>query len=152
MGREESGLPEERRTRLRAAMLSTFGALTVIAAIAAVYALAIGFPVVSATPVEAVAIAGERDLLVRYQVGSSSCHDPNGVEVLETEETVELQGTRVDPTGTRIIGKGCTDDLLSAVETVRLDDPLGDRRIVRPDGTELEPVDQAQVLGLAEDT
>ncbi|UFU02928.1 hypothetical protein LQF12_15815 [Ruania suaedae] len=143
----EGGLPEERRTRLRAAMLSTFGALTVIAALAAIYALAIGFPVVAPTPVEAVAVVNERDLLVRYQVGSSNCHDPYGVQVIETEDTVELQGQRVDPTGTRLIGKGCSDDLLTAVETVRLADPLAGRSIVRPDGTELEPVEQTAVIG-----
>ncbi|SEE72635.1 hypothetical protein [Ruania alba] len=149
---EDAKLPEERRTRLRALLMWMVAGATVLATLAGIYAVAIGFPVVTSTTVTSVAtVNDDHGLLVRYEVGSSSCHDPYGIEVTETDDAVRLDGRRVDPTGTRVFGKACTDDLYSVVETVWLDDPLEDRRIVLPDGTELEPVDVRVVLDLPED-
>ncbi|UFU06391.1 hypothetical protein [Ruania halotolerans] len=147
---EDARLPEERRTRLRALMMWVVAGAAVLATLAGIYAVAIGFPVVASTAVTSAAVINDdRALLIRYEVGSSSCHEPFGVEVTETGDTVLLDGRRVDPTGTRQFGKGCTDDLYTVVETVWLEGPLGDRRIVRTDGSELEPVTVAEVLDLS---
>ena len=112
------------------------------------YAAFLGFPVSTPTTVTAAAVINDgRGLLVRYQVGSSSCQVPGEVTVTETAESVTLVGSAVDPTGTRVVNKGCTDDLYSVVGTVWLEDPLAERTVLDDEGTEIPLTTPAEVLG-----
>ncbi|WP_022917908.1 hypothetical protein [Ruania albidiflava] len=141
-------LPEEGRARIRASAMWLIAAVVAVGFGVAAYAAFLGFPVSTQTTVTAAAVINDgHGLLVRYQVGSSSCQVPGEVTVTETEDTVTLVGSAVDPTGTRVVNKGCTDDLYSVVGTVWLEEPLADRTVRDADGTEIELTDPAEVLG-----
>lgn len=141
-------LPEEGRARIRASAMWLIAAVVAVGFGVATYAAFLGFPVSTQTTVTAAAVINDgHGLLVRYQVGSSSCQVPGEVTVTETEDTVTLVGSAVDPTGTRVVNKGCTDDLYSVVGTVWLEEPLADRTVRDADGTEIELTDPAEVLG-----
>ena len=141
-------LPEEGRARIRASAMWLIAAVVAVGFGVAAYAAFLGFPVSTPTTVTAAAVINDgHGLLVRYPVGSSSCQVPGEVTVTETEDTVTLVGSAVDPTGTRVVNKGCTDDLYSVVGTVWLEEPLADRTVRDADGTEIELTDPAEVLG-----
>ena len=141
-------LPEESRARIRASAMWLIAAIVVVGLGIAGYAAFLGFPVTTPTPVLAAApVNGGHGLLVRYEVGSSSCQVPGEVTVTETAESVTLVGSAVDPTGTRVVNKGCTDDLYSVVGTVWLEDPLAERTVLDDEGTEIPLTTPAEVLG-----
>lgn len=140
-------LPEEGRARIRASAMWLIAAIVLVALGVAGYGAFFGFPLTTQTTVLAAAsVNGDRGLLVRYEVGSSSCQEPGGVSVTETDQTVTLTGSAVDPSGTRVVDKACTDDLYTVAETVWLDEPLGGRTVQDSSGTELELVTPAEVL------
>lgn len=141
-------LPEEGRSRIRASVMWLIAAIVAVGLGVAAYAAFVGFPVSTPTTVTAAALINQgHGLLVRYQVGSSSCQVPGGITVTETASTVTLEGSAVDPTGTKVVDKACTDDLYSVAETVWLEDPLGTRTLLDGSGAELELTDPAEVLG-----
>lgn len=141
-------LPEEGRSRIRASVMWLIAAIVAVGLGVAAYAAFVGFPVSTPTTVTAAALINQgHGLLVRYQVGSSSCQVPGGITVTETASTVTLEGSAVDPTGTKVVDKACTDDLYSVAETVWLEDPLGTRTLLDASGAELELTDPAEVLG-----
>ncbi|HLS63749.1 MAG TPA: hypothetical protein VK060_10250 [Ruania sp.] len=141
-------LPEEGRARIRALAMWLIAAVVAVGVGVAGYAAFLGFPVSTPTTVTAAAVINDgRGLLVRYQVGSSSCQVPGEVTVTETAESVTLVGSAVDPTGTRVVNKGCTDDLYSVVGTVWLEDPLAERTVLDDEGTEIPLTTPAEVLG-----
>lgn len=141
-------LPEEGRSRIRASVMWLIAAIVAVGLGVAAYAAFVGFPVSTPTTVTAAAMINQgHGLLVRYQVGSSSCQVPGGITVTETASTVTLEGSAVDPTGTKVVDKACTDDLYSVAETVWLEDPLGTRTLLDASGAELELTDPAEVLG-----
>lgn len=141
-------LPEEGRSRIRASVMWLIAAIVAVGLGVAAYAAFLGFPVSTPTTVTAAALINQgHGLLVRYQVGSSSCQVPGGITVTETASTVTLEGSAVDPTGTKVVDKACTDDLYSVAETVWLEDPLGTRTLLDASGAELELTDPAEVLG-----
>lgn len=141
-------LPEEGRSRIRASVMWLIAAIVAVGLGVAAYAAFVGFPVSTPTTVTAAALINQgHGLLVRYQVGSSSCQVPGGITVTETASTVTLEGSALDPTGTKVVDKACTDDLYSVAETVWLEDPLGTRTLLDASGAELELTDPAEVLG-----
>lgn len=141
-------LPEEGRSRIRASVMWLIAAIVAVGLGVAAYAAFVGFPVSTPTTVTAAAMINQgHGLLVRYQVGSSSCQVPGGITVTETASTVTLEGSAVDPTGTKVVDKACTDDMYSVAETVWLEDPLGTRTLLDGSGAELELTDPAEVLG-----
>lgn len=141
-------LPEESRARIRASAMWLIAAVVVVGLGIAGYAAFLGLPVSTPTSVLAAApVNSGHGLLVRYEVGSSSCQVPGGVSVTETEETVTLTGSAVDPTGTRVVNKACTDDLYTVAETVWLTEPLAGRTVLDSSGAELELTGPADVLG-----
>lgn len=141
-------LPEEGRSRIRASVMWLIAAIVAVGLGVAAYAAFLGFPVSTPTTVTAAALINQgHGLLVRYQVGSSSCQVPGGITVTETASTVTLEGSAVDPTGTKVVDKACTDDMYSVAETVWLEDPLGTRTLLDASGAELELTDPAEVLG-----
>ncbi len=143
-----SSLPDEGRARIRASTMWLIAAIILVGVGVAGYAAFLGFPVSTQTRVTAAAVINDgHGLLVRYEVGSSSCEVPGEVTVTETEGTVTVVGSAVDPTGTRVINKGCTDDLYSVVGTVWLAEPLAGRAVLDGDGTEIELSEAAEVLG-----
>lgn len=143
-------LPEEGRARVRASAMWLIAAIVLVALGVAGYGAFLGFPVSTPTTVLAAApVNSGHGLLVHYEVGSSSCQVPGGVSVTETDQTVTLTGTAVDPTGTRVVDKACTDDLYTVAETVWLEDPLGERTVQDSSGTELELIEPAEVLAAA---
>lgn len=140
-------LPEEGRARIRASAMWLIAAIVVVALGIAGYAAFLGFPVSTPTAVLAAApVNSGHGLLVRYEVGSSSCQVPGGVRLTETAESVTLTGTAVDPTGTRVVDKACTDDLYTVTETVWLEEPLAGRPVLDASGAELELTEPAEVL------
>src|SRR5690625_1119888 len=111
-------LAEEGRARIRASAMWLIAAVVVVGVGLAGYAAFLGFPVTTSTTVTAAAVINEgHGLLVRYQVGSSSCQVPGEVTVTETEETVTLIGSAVDPTGTRVINKGRSEEHTSELQS-----------------------------------
>ena len=141
-------LPEEGRARIRASAMWLIAAVVLVALGIAGYAAFFGFPVSTPTTVLAAApVNNGHGLLVRYEVGPSSCQVPGGVQATETAETITLTTTAVDPTGTRVVDKGCTDDLYTVAETVWLTDPLAGRTVLDSSGAELQLSDPAEVLG-----
>lgn len=140
-------LPDEGRARIRASVMWLIAAIVVVGLGVAGYAAFLGFPVSTPTTVLAAAPVNDgHGLLVRYEVGSSSCQEPGGVTVDATSTAVTLTGSAVDPTGTRVINKGCTDDLYTVAETVWLAEPLAGRTVLDSSGTELELMDPDEVL------
>src|SRR5699024_3635636 len=141
-------LPEEGRARIRASAMWLIAAVVAVGVGVAGYAAFLGFPVSTPTTVTAAAVINEgHGLLVRYQVGSSSCQVPGEVTVTETEETVTLIGSAVDPTGSGLSNNERTDDLDHVVGTVCLDDPLAERTVLDDDGAEIPLASPAEVLG-----
>lgn len=140
-------LPEEGRARIRASAMWLIAAIVLVSLGVAGYGAFVGFPLTTQTTVLAAAsVNGDHGLLVRYEVGSSTCQEPGGVSVTETDQTVTLTGSAVDPSGTRVVDKACTDDLYTVAETVWLEEPLGGRTVLDSSGTELELVTPAEVL------
>src|SRR5690625_7270737 len=85
-------LPEEGRARIRALAMWLIAAVVAVGVGVAGYAAFLGFPVSTPTTVTAAAVINDgRGLLVRYQVGSSSCQVPGEVTVTETAESVTLE-------------------------------------------------------------
>ncbi|WP_147919064.1 hypothetical protein [Ruania zhangjianzhongii] len=141
-------LPEEGRARIRASVMWLIAAIVVVGLGIAGYAAFLGFPVSTPTTVLAAApVNSGHGLLVRYEVGSSSCQIPGGVTLTETDQTITLTGSALDPTGTRVTDKACTDDLYTVAETVWLTEPLAGRTVLDSSGAELELTDPAEVLG-----
>lgn len=64
---------------------------------------------------------GERSLSVRY--GGGSCEDQRSVDVDETDDSVKITIT------TRSFARGCDDALRPRKVTVKLNQPLGDRKL-----------------------
>ncbi|WP_277051038.1 hypothetical protein, partial [Ruania albidiflava] len=75
-------LPEEGRARIRASAMWLIAAVVAVGFGVATYAAFLGFPVSTQTTVTAAAVINDgHGLLVRYQVGSSSCQVPGEVTV-----------------------------------------------------------------------
>lgn len=134
-------LSAEGRTRVRALSLYLVG--TIVLALTAVggYALVVGFDRVRPAPVEAVAVVGERELLVRYLGGVPGCGDPHRVEVAEDADEVVVSAFTVARRATRE-GFSCPDVGVPMLQTVRLGEALGDRDVrdgARP-GVDVEVV------------
>lgn len=106
------------------------GTVLLIVAGFTTYYFAVGFDVRDPSAVQAVAmLPNDRDLVVRSVAGSPGCGDPDGIEVNETADQVEVLAWVVTPHGTRWDFE-CQDTGAIAIETVRLSAPLGERTVV----------------------
>jgi hypothetical protein len=133
---------EQVRRRIRASTLWFVSAILTAAAALIVWALTVGFPLVSDARTDAVAVQGEsgREIVVRYTGGSPGCGDPHSIEVEETQTTVTITTLVVAPHGTRF-NFGCDDVGYPMFQTVRLERPLAERAVF--DGPTGAPVEVA---------
>lgn len=115
---------------MRAMTLWLLGTVLLVVAGFITYYLAVGFDVREQSTVQAVTVMpNDRDLVVRSVAGSPGCGDPDGIEVNETAEQVEVLTWVVTPQGTRWDFE-CQDTATTVIDTVRLSAPLGERTVI----------------------